>query len=694
MKRKCLAIGIILLFVGTCIIPSTANNILKNKLFNENEQFIQQKNYVKIYSPINEIFFEHLYPFENEEYLILGKQKPQTHQIPIPSSTLYNITITQPLNNDIFRAGDTILINGTIYSWRFKNYTVEYGEGWNSTNWQTTGISLVKDGKSPITNSTIARWNTSFVTKADFFTLKITIHRKTILNIPFFEKLITFLQKFFPNLILIKEKVTYVKNIYLDPTLKMGWPQRLHTGYYGTMMEPVVCDVNNDEQMEIFVHTPTKPHKIFAFKPDGSSLEGWPVEVTDDIGYNAPLDAPSFVDFNNDGYKDICFSGKKGIYIYNHDGSLLKFIDLYLSSQPISEIVFADVNNDGHFEIIKKYNPWDPPINGDYLAVLDSNGTMLPGWPQLFYDYSEGGVILCLSGESVPAVGHFDGDSDLEIVVAGCRNVYDVNSGEWHFEGLVHVFDLNGSVLPGFPVNLDGIIFSSPAVGDINKDGYDEIIVGSHLSLEDIYFPDYGLYVLDRFGHNCTGWPYVDLNGQGFYSSPALADFNDDGYLEIVASSGESHNTLVFNYLGNILPGWPQPTIWCDFRSPIVGDVNGDGELDVLTTAGDGVVDPGAGGVYAWSIDGIPIEGFPKVTEVDAQAAATIADIDNDGTVELIASSNWDLDITTEMLKHRGSIYVWELSTGFTQGTMEWPMFHHDIQHTGKYGLLLPIFRH
>jgi hypothetical protein len=673
LNRKGFVIGVILLSIGSSIIPSTANIIERNNLITIHEQSTQQENLIKFYPPTKEIVRE-----------------SNSNRAPI----IYDIIIEHPLNNDIFRAGDTILINGTIRVGRFKNYTIEYGEGWNaSINWKTTGISLVNDGKSPIINSTIGLWNTSFVTKADFFTLRITVHRRTIFNIPFFDKLLSFLQKFVPNLIFIKEKVTYVENIYLDPTLKKGWPQRLSTDYGGTLMEPVVCDVNNDGQMEIFVHTPVVPHKIFAFKPDGSSLKGWPVEVTDDLDYKAPTNAPSFIDFNNDSYKDICFSGKKGIYFYDHDGSLLKFIDLYLSIQPNTEIVFADVNNDGHFEIIKKYNPRNPPINGFYLAVLDSNGTMLPGWPQLFYNFSEGGVIMCLSGESAPAVGNFDDDSDLEIVIAGCRNVYDENSGEWHFEGLVQVFDMNGSVLPGFPVNIDGIIFSSPAVGDINKDGYDEIIVGSHRSHKEIYFPDYGLYVLDRFGHNCTGWPYLDLNGQGFFTSPALADLNDDGYLEVVASSdGGGFRTFIFDYLGNILPGWPQLTIWCDFRSPIVGDVNSDGILDVLTTAGDGVVEPGDGGVYAWSIDGIPIEGFPKVTEVDAQAAATIADIDNDGTVELIASSNWDMDIITEEFKNRSSIYVWELGTEFNQEIMEWPMYHHDVQHTGKYGFNIPVF--
>ena len=707
LLKKGLAFGILVLFIGTIFSPTTAMILDKNISLQFDEQTIENENkrFIKNNIMIHENYrfydsYSSIYDWSHSISCTITKK-------PTKNLNADDIYFTSPLNNDIFRAGDTIEIIGTIAGNKFKNYAMEYGEGTNPTDWHTTGITLIDDGNSPIVDDTVAVWNTSHITEPGFYTLRITTNfknkvktllpeRTKVVIFPFLQKLInTIFQKIMTPMPRDNQKINYINDIYLDPSLKEGWPQRLDhycdeegDHWWGGLTEPVACDVDNDGMMEIFVHMAWDPHRIYAFKPDGSALEGWPVEITDDLGSHPGTEAPSFYDIDNDGYKEICVCGKDGLYIFNHDGSLFKFIFLRYSPIPKTETVFADLDNDGYAEIIKKYSFSGAEPPGFYLAVMDSNGTMMPGWPQNFYNMSEGGggYIYCGSGGSVPAVGNFDDDPDLEIVAADCRNVLDEGSGEKHREGRVHVFDIDGSILPGFPVNIDGVIFSSPAVGDINKDGYDEIVFGSAYN----FFPDFGLYVLDRFGNNCTGWP--KLVGLDVSTGPALADFNNDGYLEIVANYiFKPYNFYVYDYLGNALPGWPQQTSWSSYRSPVVGDVNGDGNLDVLTTAGNGVDWDRYGGVYAWNIDGTLIDGFPKATEMDTQAGATIADIDNDGMVELIASSNFDWDYTIDWLKYRSSIYVWELNSEYDEVTMEWPMFHRDQQHTGYYALDFPI---
>lgn len=711
MIKKGIALAVIIMFSTTAFIPITGSLPVKDIALNknyeitvycekeeENQGLIRNKS-IEVYPEIDDIA-----DIDSET-----RSPPQT-----PSS--YDISFTYPLNNDIFRAGDTIPIIGTIsgrYGLRkFNRYTVEYGPGINPTEWYTTGITLINEGKTQITNDTVATWDTSHIIEPEFFTLQITTTFSFAKPIAIFQSLQMLFHQKLPqhvpmNTITIQIATTpflgkqvnaFIKNIYLDPSLKEGWPQRIDwyydeekQGFYiPGESEPVVSDINNDGDMEIVVYMGANPPKIYAFNQDGSLVDGWPAAVEGEDLPGGSIGAPTIADIDNDGYQEIFVNGRYGIYIFNHNGSFLRKIIQGGSNRPRygQECVVYDLDNDGNMEIIKKYAVYDNyrDMRGLNITVFDIYGNVLSGWPQMYYDF-EGpdGKLYGYSEEGMPAIGNFDDDSDLEIVVGGNRNQFDDPSnpgGTWHVRGRITVYNLNGSVLDGFPLNLTGFFCGqAPAIGDVNNDGDDEIVAAAKK-----------LYVIDRYGNNCTGWP---IEGEKFQSaSPALADFDNDGFLEIVISKLEDPlHTFIFDYQGNVLSGWPQTTSYIDIRGPVVGDVNGDGSPDVVTTAGNGVGDwcSEDGGVYAWNGDGSLINGFPKVTDSDARSGATIADIDNDGKVEIIASSSWDFDFETMEAKHRSTIYIWELDSDFNEETLEWPMFHHDTMHTGYYALDFPI---
>jgi len=202
-----------------------------------------------------------------------------------------------------------------------------------------------------------------------------------------------------------------------------------------------------------------------------------------------------------------------------------------------------------------------------------------------------------------------------------------------------------------------------------------------------------GFYAIDRNGKILPGWPVE--KGWNFWSTPALGDVDGDGYLEISVGgyiNGVISKNYLFRYDGSIMKGWPpQTTFYRDNYGSIIGDVNSDSKLDVLTTAGNGFYPSlGSGGVYAWDKDGSRIIGFPKPTEMDANAPAVLDDIDNDGKTELIASSDYDYDLTNFKPKGRGSVYVWNTNKTYNQANMPWPMFMHDPQHTGCYDCIEP----
>lgn len=665
---KVVVFGIILLFVGTSVVPSITGNIrLRNN--ESHTQGINEINTMQASASSSVIdnslmtMDTSLNPKEiSTKRFVADDMYRQTMKNGLLQSS-NNSSMTQPLNNDIFRAGDIIDIQGTANGSLFQYYTIQWGLSENPSEWFSTGITLVNDGHVGIVNASLASWNTSFVTNGDFFTVRLTVNFTTY------------------------QSEAFIKDIYLDPSLKKGWPQRINYeynsqgGYYdwAGFLEPVVDDINNDGHSEIIVYKGGDPPKLDVFCDNGSLLWSSPVGTTEVSGGN--LHIPVVGDINNDGFDEIVVfrfletQAYSQLYVFNHDGTVLNGWPITIPKEYHPALLLADVNKDGYKEIIFKGND----ASDRKLLIINYTGSILAQWS--LSQKSWGGSI-----ESSPAVGNFDDDPQLEIVCADPSEHagYNSTSGQWNNEGRIDVYNLDGSEVSGWPKYTDGVIFSSPAVGDIDKNGNDEIVVGLEYAGNA---PDYrygGVYAFDRNGNVLPGWPFE--KGWNFASSPSLADFDKDGDLEI-AISQLGFYTYVIHYNGTVASGWPQQTTWNDYYSTIVGDINNDNIPDIVTTAGNGFY-PSIyqyGGVYAWNFNGTPIPGFPKVTESDAQAPATIADVDKDGKVEIIASSDWDYDFQTGLYKYRGSLYVWEVDANYTQSTMEWPTFHHDPQRTGLY---------
>jgi len=576
--------------------------------------------------------------------------------------TFTDASISQPLNNDIFRAGDILDIQGIANGSTFQYYIIEWGLGESPSTWSTTGITLANGGLVGIVNGSLATWDTSFVSEGDYYALRLTVNLTTY------------------------QSEAIIIDIYVDPTLKQGWPQRIpyeynsQGGYFywAGFLEPVVDDINNDGASEVLVYKGGNPPKLQTFNSDGSLLWSSPVGTTEASGGN--LHIPIVGDINNDGFDEIVvfrfmLTQTSEIYVFDHDGAVMDGWPIVIAKEFHPTLLLADVNVDGYKEIIFKGND---AVNRQ-LVIIDYSGSILAQWS--LWQKSWGASV-----ESSPVVGNFDDDPELEIVCAGpSENAgYNQSSQEWINEGVIHVYNLDGSELPGWPIYTAGIIFSSPVSGDVNNDGEIEIVVGLEYAGTA---PDYrygGVYVFDKNGNVLPGWPFE--KGWNFASSPALADFDDDGDLEI-AISRLGFYTYVVHHDGTLASGWPRQTTWNDYYSTIVGDVDNDNIPDIVTTAGNGFY-PSIyqyGGVYAWKYDGTPIPGFPKVTDCDAQAPATIADIDNDGSVEIIASSDWDYDFTTSLYKNRGTLYVWDVDASVHPSTMEWPTFHYDPERIGMY---------
>src|SRR5262249_32121487 len=149
----------------------------------------------------------------------------------------------------------------------------------------------------------------------------------------------------------------------------------------------------------------------------------------------------------------------------------------------------------------------------------------------------------------------------------------------------------------------------------------------------------------------------------------ALADMDNDGYLDIVAASTDG-TIKVFDRNGNVLPGWSNVryslyTGGASESSPVVADITGDGIPDVVMGGEDSRI-------HLFSGTGEELAGSPIQLNGEVRGTPTLCDCDGDGQSEIVLAG-WDKNL-----------YIWDYPGTFSPAQIApWPTFHHDERRTG-----------
>ncbi|HEB60279.1 MAG TPA: VCBS repeat-containing protein, partial [Phycisphaeraceae bacterium] len=344
-----------------------------------------------------------------------------------------------------------------------------------------------------------------------------------------------------------------------------------------------------------------------------AQMPGFPVIMgLDGQGMFSPQRGVILADLNGDGHLEIIASSTdRAVYAWDYRGMPLPGFPVYLNQMAQYPPAVADMDGDGDLEIVQFTRGW---TDGGRLYVLDSQGNILPGFPLSF---SNNNV------ESAPALYDLDGDGVMEILAAD--RDYPI--------GHLHVVELDGSEWGGnWPVDLDHVPTGTPAVGDVDNDGDVEIFTMSYNSM----------YLLETDGSLMPGWPKQIPNANFSYQSAALADLDGDGDLEIVVGAHkDAAGTYVYQHDGSLVPGWPKLLGSWTYCPPTVTDLEGDGVLEIL--------DGRAGGFsgwsncfWAWDVYGNIKPGFPygQSHGGGSEGPLTVADINGDGYMEIFADHN------------------------------------------------------
>lgn len=331
--------------------------------------------------------------------------------------------------------------------------------------------------------------------------------------------------------------------------------------------------------------------------------------------------------------------------------------------KPLRGLTLADLNGDGIDEIILCHN--------EELNVIDGQGHVV--WTQPLV----GGM-----AQYPATVGDIDGDGDLEIVALtaygnnrGGVNVFDHTGAtmlsvvtnnnplicapvlaDLNNDGLleivfcgrgkasaniapgIHVWNLQGEELPGFPFELPGTPAITPTVADIDNDSWLEIFA----STTGI------LYCIDHDGQE-----RYHIDGEGAYKysyqSPLVVDFEGEGKWSLVgACHGDNpHHYVRDAQTGEYRNGWPQSVNAWTYSPPTVTK-DGDRYAIFMGVSGEGDV------FYQYDADGHVAPGFPLNLTSGIEGFISVADIDGDGDNEIVTSFNW-------MEDGLGFIRAWEM---------------------------------
>ncbi|MBK9332673.1 MAG: FG-GAP repeat protein [Ignavibacteria bacterium] len=427
-----------------------------------------------------------------------------------------------------------------------------------------------------------------------------------------------------------------------------------------------------------------------------SALFGWSVATAGDI--------------NGDGYSDVIIGSptydsvqtdEGRAYVYYGSASGLQAVHAwkYETNQTGENFGYSvacagDLNNDGYSDVV---------IGSPFY----DNGQTNEGRAYVFRG-SMTGISFILSpwtfesnqadanfGFSVASAGDVNGDGFSDIITGG----YRFNSA-FSNDGVVYVFHSTGATYPASPTSTrtgtetgEFFGYSVSTAGDVNGDGYSDVIVGA---------PLYGLtdqgkcyaYLGSSSGIAAIQvWSQVGYGQLGISVSTA-GDMNADGYADVILGGnyldiGQTDEGGAFVYLGysggleggsSIIYESNQANSQFGFSVATAGDINGDGFSDVIIGAHEydnGSTGEGAAFVYTGSATGMGItndstaewsSGTSQINAYFGNSVSSAGDVNSDGFSDVIVSApNYDFGESNE-----GAAFVYHGSASGLSYSPNW----------------------
>lgn len=348
-----------------------------------------------------------------------------------------------------------------------------------------------------------------------------------------------------------------------------------------------VADMNGDGLDDIVHLHRTRYLQIEYQQDDGSFVLG------DEYDTMQGAWGMSVADVDGNGFNDIFIGdafNRKDLYLANEDGTGYTAQDIGGPGIFVQCSSFSDINNDGSLDFF---------VCADTSKSLvyhgDSTGALSPTYEALdpVSTVSTAALPDANSGNYGNVWSDFDLDGDPDLYISKCRQgIADPDDGR----RLNSLFQNNGDgtyseVSESVGLLPRGQTWASD-FADIDNDGDMDAFILNHEDFpgdapSDLFENDGGSYtaISEAAGIRDA------LDGVGTGIQTVFADFDNDGWIDLLISSGGSgdHQILFNNGDGTFTPDSSVlPTGNRTMQSFAIGDLNNDGSVDIMAGFGAG----------------------------------------------------------------------------------------------------------